>query len=355
MGGNQSSTKAPKAAKKGSDAPAASAAKAAPAPAPVAAAPAAPAVPDDTDDEYVVPGSIRTPVADHYDVLEDLGKGGFAIVRKAKSKKTGELVAIKFVDKKTVSGNPEDLQCLRREIAIMTQLSHPNVLRLYEVFETPAEVIMVMELVTGGELFYKIVERGSFSEADASNIVHQLVLGVGYMHDQKIAHRDLKPENLLCGGEDRNIQIKIADFGLSKAFTAGDPLKTACGTPDYAAPEVLASTGEYSDAVDLWAVGVITYVLLCGYPPFYANSIPELFEQIKNAQFDFPPEEWSTVSEHAKDFIRKLLVTDPKARLSAKQAAEHPWLHAADARSGGAINMQKMKDYATKRKQQGAL
>eukprot|EP00727_Mastigamoeba_balamuthi_P007897 m51a1_g3728 putative protein serine threonine kinase (355) ;mRNA; f:22933-24693 len=305
------------------------------------------------DEDFVIIGSKRESLESRYEVLEELGKGGFAIVRKARDRQTGDMVAIKFVDKKGVSCSPEDLQCLRREIDIMMKLSHPNVLRLIDVYETPGEVIMVMEIVTGGELFYKIVDRGSFSEADAVSIVKQLVQGVAYMHDQKIAHRDLKPENLLCAGDDKNIVIKIADFGLSKAFTAGDPLKTACGTPDYAAPEVLSSSGSYSDAVDLWAVGVITYVLLCGYPPFYANSIPELFEQIKNAQYDFPPEEWSSVSDPAKDFIKKLLVVNPASRLSAKQCIEHAWLQSAEALSGGgALNMQKMKDYTIKRKAQ---
>ena len=209
--------------------------------------------------------------------------------------------------------------------------------------------------VDGTELFQKIIERGSFSEMDAVKIIRQVVDGIAYVHEHGMAHRDLKPENLLCAtGDDGEILIKIADFGLSKAFSDGDPLKTACGTPDYAAPEVLTfdQTG-YSDAVDLWSIGVITYVLLCGYPPFYADTVPELFEAIKRGTFSFPSAEWSTISANAKDFISKLIVVDPKARLTAQQARAHPWL-ADDSAATGAINFSRFQQYATQRQQQAA-
>jgi len=183
-----------------------------------------------------------------------------------------------------------------------------------------------MELVTGGELFFKIVDRGCYSEKDAANIVRQIVNGVKYLHSLGIAHRDLKPENLLCSGEGEEMQIKIADFGLSKIFAGGQQLLTSCGTPDYAAPEVLHGEHAYDKSVDLWSVGVITYVLLCGYPPFYASSQPALFDKIIKARYDFPAAEWDYISDTAKDFVRNLLLLNPQKRLTAEECLMHPFL-----------------------------
>jgi len=338
----------------------AAATTAAPAPAPITPAPLSAAAPSSRiiqDTTSIIAQANRDPVTNFYDVGGEIGRGGFAVLRKATRKSDGTQVAIKFVDKKHVSGNPDDLQCLRREIDIMKRLDHPNVLKLYDVFETPEEVIMVMELVTGGELFYKIVEKGSFSELDATNIVRQLVTGVCYIHTQKVAHRDLKPENLLCAGDEQNILIKIADFGLSKVFTAGDPLKTQCGTPDYAAPEVLTSEGgAYSDAVDMWAIGVITYVVLCGYPPFYANTITDLFEVIKRGRYEFPPEEWSRISNEAKDFIRRLLIVNPAQRMTGEEALAHPWIKEGSSleRTASVMNLARLREYNVRRKKQAA-
>lgn len=267
-------------------------------------------------------------VEDFYTVGDELGKGGFAVVRKATNKSTGEAVAIKFIEKKFVV-EPNERKCLTREIEIMKKVNHPNVLHLIDIFETDTHLCMVLELVTGGELFYKIVNRGSYSEHDAANIVRQLVTGVEYLHREGVAHRDLKPENLLCNGDGDAMVIKIADFGLSKIFS-NDTLQTSCGTPDYAAPEVLQMDGAYGMEVDMWSVGVITYVLLCGYPPFYAEDHGELFKLILAAQYDFPEDEWKHISNDAKDFIRHLLVVDPKLRLTAQQCLQHPWLKTSE-------------------------
>jgi len=157
-------------------------------------------------------------------------------------------------------------------------------------------------------------------------IVRQIVEGVRYLHNLEIAHRDLKPENLLCSGEGNNMTIKIADFGLSKIFAGGAQLDTSCGTPDYAAPEVLTGESSYDKSVDLWSIGVITYVLLCGYPPFYASTQPLLFEKIIRADYDFPAPEWTYISDTAKDFIRNLLLLDPSKRLTAETALAHHFL-----------------------------
>jgi len=221
-------------------------------------------------------------------------------------------------------------------------------LMLKEIFETDSQLTLVMELVTGGELFFKIVEKGSYSERDASQIVAQIVRGVQYLHSLGIAHRDLKPENLLVTSE---LQIKIADFGLSKIFAGGQQLETSCGTPDYAAPEVLTGESAYDKSVDLWSIGVITYVLLCGYPPFYADSQPALFEKIIHARYEFPDPEWSYISDTAKEFISNLLQLEPRKRLTTEQCLEHPFLTgSANSRD---LNLQNtIKEYGAKRKKE---
>jgi len=211
-------------------------------------------------------GDASRKLEDEYEIGSELGRGGFAVVYAGKSKKTDQAVAIKMIEKNCV--DVSELQSLVREIDIMKKVDHPNVLKLIDIFESETRVTLVTELVTGGELFYKIVERGSYSEADAAGIVKQLVTGVEYLHSKGIAHRDLKPENLLCSeGEGKDMVIKIADFGLSKMFSAGEVLKTSCGTPDYAAPEVLQTDGTYSNA---WICG-----LLVSSPTFFcAATLP---------------------------------------------------------------------------------
>jgi len=299
-------------------------------------------------------GDPNRKLEDEYVKGGEIGRGGFAIVYAGKQKSTGREVAIKVVQKNSV--DTSDLQSLKREIDIMRQVDHVNVLPLIDIFETEKEVTIITEFESGGELFYKIVDRGSYSEADAAGIVKQLVTGVEYLHAKGIAHRDLKPENILCSGDDdEHMIIKISDFGLSKMFSAGEVLKTACGTPDYAAPEVLSSAGSYSNAVDMWSVGVITYVLLCGYPPFYAKEQRELFTQILNADYEFPEEDWDSVSEEAHDFIRKLLVVDPNQRMTATEALHHPWLENVDAGHDTTIQVkQKLQTYNEHRKAQAA-
>jgi len=291
-------------------------------------------------------------VEDFYSVGRELGRGTFSIVKEAVRKSSGQKFAIKFIDKKFV--DKDDLVLLSREIDIMKQVDHPNVLSLKEIFENPSELALVMELVTGGELFFKIVEQGSYSEKDASNIVRQILDGVKYLHGMGIAHRDLKPENLLCSGEGSDMKIKIADFGLSKIFAGGQKLETSCGTPDYAAPEVLTGESAYDKSVDLWSIGVITYVLLCGYPPFYATSQPALFERIIRAEYDFPDPEWSNISETAKDFIRNLLVIDAKKRLTVEQCLDHPFVTHNTASSALKIESS-MAKYNTERKKLAAV
>ncbi|KAN0037386.1 hypothetical protein ACTFIV_002731 [Dictyostelium citrinum] len=291
-------------------------------------------------------------VEDFYVVGKELGRGAFSVVREGTRKTTNEKVALKYIEKKFVK--KKHIEQLRREIDIMKKVKHENVLSLKEIFESDTHLTLVMELVTGGELFYKIVERGSFTEKGARNVVRQVCAGVEYLHSQGIAHRDLKPENLLCNGEGEDMTIKIADFGLSKIFGTGEALETSCGTPDYVAPEVLTG-GSYDNAVDMWSIGVITYILLCGFPPFYASSQNLLFEKILTADYDFPEPEWTHVSEHAKAFIRNLIVKDPDQRHTAKQCLEDLWLSGSDQSIGSAADLhshfaEKMKKYNDQRR-----
>jgi len=293
-------------------------------------------------------------VDDNYDVLDEIGRGAFSIVKKARHKRSGNEYAIKFIEKKHV--DKQDLMLLGREIDIMKKVDHPNVLKLEEVYETDEIIALVMELVNGGELFYKIVEKGNYSEKEAAKIVTQMIQGVEYLHGKGIAHRDLKPENLLCASDTRDefkpFRVVIADFGLSKAFDSGQALETSCGTPDYVAPEVITAEGSYDKSVDMWSCGVITYVLLCGFSPFLSSNQTGLFEKIMKAEYDFPDPEWTHISDNAKDFIRKLLVKDRKIRYTAEQCLQHPWLN-GESGSGELANgniSDKMRNYNEQRK-----
>jgi len=257
-------------------------------------------------------------------------------------KKDGKEFAIKCIKKEMVEG--EDIKLLRREVQIMKKLDHPNILKLFEVYEDEKQFFLVMELVKGKELFDKIVERGMYSERDASNIIYQVVSAVEYLHECGIAHRDLKPENLLSAGEEENEVVKIADFGFSKSFAGDDAekLMTSCGSPGYVAPEILTAES-YDKSVDMWSVGVIIYILLSGYPPFYADSAPALFKKIMDVKYDFDDSVWDDISDSAKDLIRNLLVKEPSKRFSAKQCLDHPWVKGAAASKNPILKVKKFK------------
>ena len=278
-----------------------------------------------------------------YEIGDELGSGNFAKVKKAKRKaktadvekevggkkkvvlKAGADVAIKIIDKAKV----EDMQDIQREIEIMNMVDHPNVINLFEIFDEPKKMNLVLELVTGGELFDRIVAKGNYSEKDAATCMSQLCQALDYLHTKKIVHRDLKPENLLYASPADDANLKVADFGLARMLTAGDMMKTACGTPGYVAPEILKNKGYDSGAVDMWSAGVILYILLCGFPPFYEEELPALFDQILHARYDFPSPWWDNISADGKDLVKKLLELDVKKRLTAAQVLAHPWMGAA--------------------------
>jgi len=266
-------------------------------------------------------------VEDVYNMGRELGRGGFAIVYEARKKDGNQAVAIKVINKSTnAEGGAADLAALNREIEVMSKLKHPNIIELIDVFDTANELYIVMELVTGGELFDKIQQKGTYSEAEAVDLVKQVLSAIQFMHSHGIAHRDLKPENLLCAGQSREHAevIKIADFGLAKEFSSSD-LKTCVGSPIYVAPEILSGEA-YDCAVDLWSIGVITYILLCGFPPFYSENQSKLFDLILDGKLTFPSPEWDIVSPAAKDFVKALIVTQSTKRMTAEAALKHQWI-----------------------------
>eukprot|EP01097_Dermamoeba_algensis_P002647 TRINITY_DN2047_c0_g1_i1.p1 TRINITY_DN2047_c0_g1~~TRINITY_DN2047_c0_g1_i1.p1 ORF type:complete len:362 (-),score=66.70 TRINITY_DN2047_c0_g1_i1:76-1161(-) len=271
---------------------------------------------DNSDNDSILEG-----IAEKYDFGREIGRGGFSVVYEATDKTTGQKYAIKHIKKETMA-EAEDLQLLKREIRIMKKVSHPNILKLYEVYEEDDDFYLVMELVKGKELFDRIVERGQYSERDASAIIRQLLSAIAYLHSLGIAHRDLKPENLLSYGDPET--VKLVDFGFSKNF-GEEKMVTSVGSPGYVAPEILTNES-YDMAVDMWSVGVIIYVLLCGFPPFYADSPPDLFKKILAVEYDFDDPAWDYVSDAAKDLIRHLLVKDPKKRLTADECLSDPWV-----------------------------
>uniref|UniRef100_A0A6B2LAP7 Protein kinase domain-containing protein n=1 Tax=Arcella intermedia TaxID=1963864 RepID=A0A6B2LAP7_9EUKA len=261
----------------------------------------------------------------YYEITErTLGQGTFSKVKEGIDRESKQKVAIKIVYKEHVSAKPD---MLRNEVEILLKIDHPNVIKLIDLFDTEQRLYLVMELVTGGELFDKIVEREQYSEADAKEVMRQLFDAIEYIHSQDVVHRDLKPENLLLEDESTSTRVKLSDFGLSRIFDDSS-MNTACGTPGYVAPEILRAQG-YNSSVDMWSAGVIMYILLCGYPPFYNENDAKLFESIMSAAYHFHSPFWDNISKEAKDLIRALLVVDPAKRLTATQAKEAEWFKIA--------------------------
>ncbi|XP_030379819.1 calcium/calmodulin-dependent protein kinase type 1 isoform X2 [Scaptodrosophila lebanonensis] len=287
-------------------------------------------------------------IEEKYNLHGLLGTGAFSEVRLAESKDSpGEHYAVKIIDKKALKGKEESLE---NEIRVLRRLTHPNIVQLLETYEDKSKVYLVMELVTGGELFDRIVEKGSYTEKDASHLIRQILEAVDYMHEQGVVHRDLKPENLLYYSPDDDSKIMISDFGLSKMEDSGI-MATACGTPGYVAPEVLAQK-PYGKAVDVWSIGVISYILLCGYPPFYDENDANLFAQILKGEFEFDSPYWDEISDSAKHFIKNMMCVTVEKRYTCKQALAHPWISGNEASSKnihGTVSEQLKKNFAKSR------
>lgn len=272
-------------------------------------------------------GADKYKISDYLEVdSRPLGKGSFSVVHVARVKKTGNQVAVKVIEKASLS---KQGQQLRQEVSLMKMIDHPNIVKLICLFEETDRVFLVLELMAGGELFTRItrVYPHGYPESVASAMVKRILEGIAYLHDKKIIHRDLKPENLIYVSPQDDYQIKIADFGLAKLIDEESFAKTACGSPSYVAPEVLLRKPEgYGAPVDLWATGVITYVLLCGFCPFYHQNNSVLYQMIIKGEFTFPSPYFDKVSPFAKDFVCKLLQVDPARRWTANQALGHPWI-----------------------------
>lgn len=260
-------------------------------------------------------------IRDTYDLAEvSIGEGSYGVVRRGVHKISGQTRAVKIIPRDRLKLLPR----FRDEVKIMKELEHPNIIRLFETFEDDAFIYLVMELCEGGELFDRIIATGFFGEREAACTVRQMLGALFYLHRRGVCHRDLKPENFLLSSSLPEADLKLIDFGLSARVQAGVALKTRSGTPYYVAPEVLS--GSYDEKCDLWSIGVLTYVLLCGYPPFNGNSDKDILVRVKSGKFVFPDSEWKTVSASAKDFVSKLLELKPANRMSAKEALEHPWI-----------------------------
>lgn len=207
----------------------------------------------------------------------------------------------------------------------MKEMEHPNIIRLYETFEDDQNVYLVMELCEGGELFDRIITEGTFSEKAAAAYVRQILSALFYLHNRGVCHRDIKPENFLLGSKHPDAQLKLIDFGLSARFSNNGFMRSKSGTPYYVAPEVLA--GKYTEKCDIWSVGVLTYILLCGYPPFNGRTDKDILAQVRRGYVKFPEPEWLDISENAKNFVQQLLDFNPNNRLSAEAALEHAWIN----------------------------
>lgn len=281
----------------------------------------------------------KVDVETRYDLVEDIGQGQYAQVFSATKKDDpgGKLYAVKIICKKETGASTKSVT--DKEIEVMLKVNHPSCVNVYEIFETDDQVQLVMELMGGRDLFDRVIMRKRYTEENAQKLMKQVCDGVHYLHRQNIIHRDLKPENILLAAFTEDTECKVADFGLSKLFPEDCKdltTQTLCGTPGYVAPEVLS--GHYSFAIDVWSLGVIAYITLCGFPPFPLDMQANSVKKVKNAEFTFPTPQWDGISEHAKDFISKMIVVKtegPDCRMTMTEVLAHPWLAAGGAAAEG--------------------
>nr|XP_033475322.1 calcium/calmodulin-dependent protein kinase (CaM kinase) II beta 1 isoform X23 [Epinephelus lanceolatus] len=265
-----------------------------------------------------------TRFTDEYQLYEELGKGAFSVVRRCVKLCTGQEYAAKIINTKKLSAR--DHQKLEREARICRLLKHPNIVRLHDSISEEGFHYLLFDLVTGGELFEDIVAREYYSEADASHCIQQILEAVLHCHQMGVVHRDLKPENLLLASKCKNAAVKLADFGLAIEVQGDQQAWFGfAGTPGYLSPEVLRKEA-YGKPVDIWACGVILYILLVGYPPFWDEDQHKLYQQIKAGAYDFPSPEWDTVTPEAKNLINQMLTINPAKRITAQEALKHPWV-----------------------------
>lgn len=247
-------------------------------------------------------------IGDDYILLKELGEGTFGNVKLGKHTQSGQLVAVKILEKNRIT-DQADVERVIREIKILKGIRHPNVIKLYEIIETKSNIYLIMEYASGGELFDYIVQKDRLSEREGFKFYNQIVAGIEFLHSKGIAHRDLKPENLLL---DKYKNLKIVDFGLSNTYKAGETLQTACGSPCYAAPEMIAGKRYNGLLVDIWSSGVTLYAMLCGYLPFEDPDTAILYRKILKGDFEIP----EFLSAKSESFLKSLLCIEPKNRLT---------------------------------------
>ncbi|XP_036147404.1 calcium/calmodulin-dependent protein kinase type II alpha chain isoform X17 [Monomorium pharaonis] len=297
-----------------------------------------------------------TRFSDNYDLKEELGKGAFSVVRRCVQKSTGHEFAAKIINTKKLSNR--DFQKLEREARICRKLQHPNIVRLHDSIQEENFHYLVFDLVTGGELFEDIVAREFYSEADASHCIQQILESVHHCHHNGVVHRDLKPENLLLASKAKGAAVKLADFGLAiEVQGEAQAWYGFAGTPGYLSPEVLKKE-PYGKPVDIWACGVILYILLVGYPPFWDEDQHRLYGQIKAGSYDYPSPEWDTVTPEAKNLINQMLTVNPGKRITALEALKHPWICQRE-RVASVVHRQEtvdcLKKFNARRKLKGAI
>lgn len=258
-----------------------------------------------------------------YNFGKSLGSGSFGTVRQAVHKQTGQTRAVKILKK-----SEQDEEKLFLEVDILAKLSHPNIMQIYEFYDDQSNFYIVSEFCPGGELFDTISEKGIFTEKEAAHIMKQILSAVCYSHQSNVVHRDLKPENILLDDKTDDPVIKLIDWGGARYFSKNKKMTKISGTPYYIAPEVLNEV--YDEKCDIWSCGVILYILLCGYPPFNGDTDTDIMKAVKKGRYDFPVEEWSSISKEAKDLIINMLKYDPKARFSALECLSHPWIKKHD-------------------------
>ncbi|XP_017672422.1 PREDICTED: death-associated protein kinase 2 isoform X3 [Lepidothrix coronata] len=296
-------------------------------------------------------------VEDVYDIGEELGSGQFAIVKKCQERSTGVEYAAKFIKKRQSRASRRGVsrEEIQREVTILQQVLHPNIVKLHDIYENKTDVVLILELVSGGELFDFLAQKESLSEEEATRFIKQILDGVNYLHSKKIAHFDLKPENIML--LDKNIpipHIKLIDFGLAHKIEDGVEFKNIFGTPEFVAPEIV-NYEPLGLAADMWSIGVITYILLSGASPFLGETKQETLANITAVNYDFDEEFFSNTSDLAKDFIQKLLVKDTRKRLTIQEALSHPWITPMDkqqalVRKSSVVNMENFKrQYARRR------
>ena len=266
-------------------------------------------------------GQVSGSLLDYYDVVKQLGKGGYGKVYEVKNKKTGEIRACKHLSKLNI----KNLEKFRREIEILKKMDHPNIIKLFEVFESDRSIYLIMEECKGGEIFDKIIEhiqnKEMYSEKDAADIIQQVMSCIRYCHNHNICHRDLKPENILYlyNGSVNDNRIKIIDFGLSQEK---DKLVSKVGTAYYVSPEILK--GKYTELCDIWSAGVILYILLSGDPPFNGPNDSIIYQKISELKYSFPENKWKNISKEAKNLISHMICPE-KERYNAEQVLNDPW------------------------------